>query len=163
MSEVQTQVPEEIQAPRVPETPAPAPQPEPIQVNAETGTKGHKKVVKIKKAKKEQTNTPVPKPAVGKNVTDAIWTQLCEETGKLGLTVENHQSRMTYQNGSRVCAFERGKRQVTIHLPRSLGKAETPLKRTYDKRGYGYVRVSTLEQVPVAMDLIRWAKEHNND
>jgi hypothetical protein len=123
-----------------------------------------KKTVVVKKNIIGKKGTKETVPASSSADVAKIYEALVIETRKLGLTEESHDSRTTFKNGSRVCAFEKGQKQVTIHLPKSLAKADfTPLKRTFDKRKYGYVRVTGMSEVPAAVELVKWAREHNSE
>jgi len=92
---------------------------------------------------------------------EKIFADLIKGIKKMGLTERELPSRLTFSNGNRVVALERGKRQVTLHLPKQLKDADTPLKKTFDKRGFGYVRINSLQQVPDALSLIEWAQSNN--
>jgi len=95
------------------------------------------------------------------SMTDKIYEQLIKGIKKLGLTEIKHTSRLTFSNGNRVVALEKGKKQVTLHLPKQIKTSDTPLKKSFDKRGYGYVRVNSLQQVTEALSLIKWAQGNN--
>jgi len=96
---------------------------------------------------------------VYKPVLDRIFDTLVAEADKLQLTRHDWPSRATFSsNGGRVVALEKGKRQVTLHLPKSVKDVESTLKKTFDKRGFGYVRVKTEDQVAEATALIQKAK-----
>lgn len=96
--------------------------------------------------------------AVIKNPIDKIFDQLSAVAEELKLEKQEHNTRTTFSNlGGRVVALEKGKRQVTLHLPKTINDAKTKLKKSFDKRGFGYVRIKTEDQIPDAISLIKWA------
>lgn len=108
-----------------------------------------------------ETKVVKPKMIKPKALLDKVYEELVKGIKELGLKEKKFPSRTTYSNGNRVVALERGKRQITLHLPKKLKEANTGLKKTYDKRGFGYVRVNNLQQVQEALSLIKWAQSNN--
>lgn len=101
---------------------------------------------------------------VKESVVDQIYSALLNAAESMGLTKKVYPTRIQFSNGTRVVALEKGKKRVTMHLPKKLLDKEisASMKKSFDKRGFGYVRVNSLTDVPEAISLIEWAKENNS-
>ena len=95
-------------------------------------------------------STKIRKTDVGK-----VFNALVKAAKKLKLEQKDHGTRISFmRSGGRIVAFEKGRRQVTMHLPKIVTDIISPLAMTFDKRGFGYVRVKKVEELPDAVSLI---------
>lgn len=104
----------------------------------------------------------------------AVYKLLLEEIRKLNYNEELRQSRLTFSNPRRVVAVEARKHYILLHLPKKKNLEELlvkdektqvdhiePFEVTYDGRGWAFVRVSSVEQIPRAVEIVEFASKHN--
>jgi len=131
--------------------------------------------VTVEPAKKEK-KVKAPATAKKEMTIKDIKAALVKKAKALKLNEEIKESRITFSNAHRVCAFEERKKFVLIHLPKKENLKDVietanengkevdhiyGFTATYDKRTWGYIRVSRAEELEQAGKVIDYVKDHN--